>query len=1078
MASSLNTKINSYALERGIEFDEAFSLTPTRTGTNPLGTFSKNTVSNIVYEPTVGPPGGSGSWKFTWLSTTGYNSYFRAPSSGATELLGNADDDYSTGFWLKVNELPVNTATNIIFTLGSTTGNGVTIYIYGANAASAGKLLFGFSGGNYLTPSPISFDTWYYIAIIKTPTAMVGYINGSEVFNIYSAGTTDATTWMLGNTSLLTGTTTEKTWNAANYYFAPSSVIGPTEIAEIWTAGSTGGATNVNVTETPATAILDNIEPTIAVTAGDHTEITTSIVVDAIFPSGISVYANKNVFLNVTVFEASLDMVNNVTVNTANDIVNVVNTFDASAEITVPVLSRSPMLGSADMGPATVYVTPNYYSMVKSLNPVFYFNFDKSTPENYGSWQIASYQKGSTMLTNQISGGDLGLIGAGLSWYGDGNYFVAPNYLRVYPQDTTAIHALSSTRSFTFELWVKGQNDNTILSFGPYPVVIKSSYSYYKPGDWNHVVVTRSPASANRFFYKYYLNGGLISSETIDAVDLSGYPETYWDYFSIGAAADNSGTDDYYDEVAIYDRALTVSEVLDHYSFINNKSPSATIYEIPATAYAQSGTHSFTVNSNAIPNITVATVSAELISPSLIAGNSALIDAICFVASSDIQQPEIEYGINYFADPLNSYAEQNEAYRINTVYSEYILTNINPYRYVTFDGQIASSDYGTDNDYAVVPTTIGGTLSTPSLGINGKSVKTNGLSYITDGVILNESEWDDNWGTGQATYHSSFWIKKAQDDTSTGLRVIWNLNGYFDNQHVILYQYQGKLHLNFNNGSGQSITSTTSANIDLFDGYRHFIAIGFDHTNNNNNLVKLYVDGVSVLVVNLGSYTGTTVNATSFVPANDEANNHPRLSVGCLITPFEYTTLPVVPTNTKIYVDDVLWAKSAIDDTLAATLFNTMPDANNFIYLATAQSINAETIDPSISTYVNFISDVMLANADISESEIIADRYIVLATDAFEASAEFIDAYRVENVLIVSDIMFASAFTQDGVVIITIPGNTMEATISLLNNYVSGITITTNTFDYPISAYNLASPWATWLRATTVNSIYPTREVA
>ena len=224
--------------------------------------------------------------------------------------------------------------------------------------------------------------------------------------------------------------------------------------------------------------------------------------------------------------------------------------------------------------------------------------------------------------------------------------------------------------------------------------------------------------------------------------------------------------------------------------------------------------------------------------PSVLAQKTINYSAPTLTASALNTDVTIYYGWTIYADPAIAFAEKPEGYPLNTIYYDYVQANIAPYRYVSFDDANPYTDFGTDNDYSVTPTVVGGIIVNPDLGINGKSAKTAGLNYATDGVILKESEWDDSWGTGQNSYHSAFWFQRALDDTSTtGLRVLWNLNGYKDNQHVVLYQYQNKLHMQFNNGSGTWIEQDTGT-LDLFDYERHFVLIEFDHTNVNNNSVS------------------------------------------------------------------------------------------------------------------------------------------------------------------------------------------------------------------------------------------------
>jgi hypothetical protein len=272
--------------------------------------------------------------------------------------------------------------------------------------------------------------------------------------------------------------------------------------------------------------------------------------------------------------------------------------------------------------------------------------------------------------------------------------------------------------------------------------------------------------------------------------------------------------------------------------------------------------------------------------------------------------------------------------------------------------------------------------------------------------------------------------------------------------------------MQFNNGSGTHIDAVTTNNIDLFDGQRHFVVVAFDHKNNNNNKVHLYVDSELLLTVSLGSYTGTTVNGTTFVGPNDEANNHPRLGVGCLITPFASTALPVVPTNIKIYVDEIIWAKTEATQNLINGLYSTMPDKQNEIIMADALSASANIVNPSISTTANVISDSLTADIIVVEPETTADRAMLINATALTANALFVEAQRSDGVAVVSDILLASASMNGGSVKITIPGGPMLVTVELVEPKVNG-------FDLNLTL----SAWARYLRATDVFTLSVQRGV-
>ena len=222
---------------------------------------------------------------------------------------------------------------------------------------------------------------------------------------------------------------------------------------------------------------------------------------------------------------------------------------------------------------------------------------------------------------------------------------------------------------------------------------------------------------------------------------------------------------------------------------------------------------------------------------------------------------------------------------------------------------------------------------------------------------------------------------------------------------------------------------------------------------------------------NLGSYTGQTVNGTTFVGPNDEANNHPRLGVGCLITPFGVTALPVVPTNTRIYVDEIFWAKTAIDQTGITALFNIMPDKENADYVSGLMTASALIVNPAINTDVVLLVNDAECSAILNDAVITADRNIIISVQPANASAEMLEAQRIDNISIASDVLVATAIFNDAGVLITIPAAAMLANAQLANNEPNGILV---------NGVNLAlvySAWVRYLRGTDVDGIISMRRV-
>lgn len=1108
--SQLHDKINSYALERGIEFDQTYTLTPTRTGTNPLlSTFARNSTANTVWESTVGPIGGSGSWNFQWSTTVATNSYFRGPASGSTELLGVNDQDWSIGFWIKFNNLPTGTSLVAASLFQMTpASSGIQIWMTGSGHATTPSTLniATADGSSTGTGTQLTTGTWYYIAARRKSNSYTIYINNSLFLTLGNTGTAASTTWQIGDT---TARAFNGSYNFSNYYLAPADTIGVTQIAEIWTAGSALPATNITITETPATAtalqVLPTIstssnnielpatasalmtEPTIVIVANDHVEITTSILVSATFPSNIIAGGDINVNNVITeVLTASAEIINNVIISTGTDESFSAAEFTASAEFPEPILSRRPMTASATMPNAIASVTPNYYSLVQSKDPVVYVPVGNEFPswatetKSYGSWTPVSLTRSGTTTTGSLL--PMSLVGLGESSDFRNNQ-ENPRIFGSFNQ--TDIDNLISSRSYTIEYWTyltgvfketedliatfnmknleidylgwwygslgpgftnNWQERKTItLKFGNNGPISCPAPSILQRNTWNHIVLKVTPeTNPNQQTYYLYANGSLIASGTTTVSFATGSNNVLtWERNVEGDFPSSLAVQPKIDEMAIYDYPLSNSEIIANYNFINTLSPNKTIAAEYFDASTEPIDHNFLVTSNVNYPETPVTASAVIVNPVVIASKVINVSAQPLIASARNTDVTVYWGWTIYETPATAYAERPGTYFLNDVYYQYVQTNIAPYRYVSFDAMDEYFDYGTDNDYSVVPTVVGGSIVNPNLGINGKSAKTAGISYITDGVILKESEWNDSWGTGQNSYHSSFWFQRAVDDNSTtGLRVLWNLNGYKDNQHVVLYQYQNKLHMQFNNGSGTWIEQDTGT-LDLFDYQRHFVVIEFDHTNVNNNTVRLYVDSVLKMTVSLGAYTGTTTNASSADSGpNSELNNHPRLSVGCLITPFASTALPVLPTNTKLIIDEVYWDKNAINQTMVTNLYATMPDKNNKIVVADPFTASDEFVMPTFSTSSILTVGTFIASVESVEPIISVVREVVTVADPMTASALSVEGTVFEDRIISADIFVATAIFNTPGVVITIPGGPMLANAVIVKpTLVNGVPI-------------------------------------
>lgn len=277
--------------------------------------------------------------------------------------------------------------------------------------------------------------------------------------------------------------------------------------------------------------------------------------------------------------------------------------------------------------------------------------------------------------------------------------------------------------------------------------------------------------------------------------------------------------------------------------------------------------------------------------------------------------------------------------------------------------------------------------------------------------------------------------------------------------------------MDFNNGSGTHITSTTASNINLFDYGLHMVTISFDHTNVNNNLVKLYVDGLLVLTTDLGSYTGTTVNATSADSGpNNETNNRPRLSVGCLITPFGSTALPVAPTNTKLIIDEVYWDKNGITNGNVASLYGAMPGRTNYVAAPFIVEASAMSIMPTNTTTALYNATPATDFSELINPMVVAVFNNVISASPMTANATGAgSSARIDNVTIVAALMIASAFIGGAGTPRIVNGTPMSATATLANRTVFDGGITVN----GIKVFEPQSAWVQYVKVTNKNNLVP-----
>lgn len=231
--SLLSDKINSYAIETGISFDSAYSFPPVQTGTVTNTNAADWLLTGIqpVYQSGVSPVGGGGSWNFVSNTTNGG---CRLRNTGTVKNAIN-DGDYSVGLWVKFNDLSMTGSTAPLMAWQPAFTGGYLFSLYQSGGKYFPQMTYASTGAAAVDfTTELNTTDWFYYAITKVGSEVKFYINGALKVTVTNAQTPTATTLNFGQISQGYQFST----NLANFYVASPSVIGATEIAEIWTAGA------------------------------------------------------------------------------------------------------------------------------------------------------------------------------------------------------------------------------------------------------------------------------------------------------------------------------------------------------------------------------------------------------------------------------------------------------------------------------------------------------------------------------------------------------------------------------------------------------------------------------------------------------------------------------------------------------------------------------------------------------------------------------------------------------------------------------------------------------------------------
>lgn len=239
MPTRLARKIGSYAIEKGIELNEAYALPPTETGTIPQAVsadwslFSGNAPT---YASGSGPVGGGGSWLFTM--TNGDANGSRIRSINAATLATVNDRNFTAGCWVKFSQLPVGTSTSAcaIMQMANIFTSGFSFYVAGATSAYGNNFSFStISGTTVNSGVACNVNQWYFLSVIVNGTSTKYYVDGVETNSVTRTLSTNCTQLVLGS---LNTANHNSIFNISNALIAPNTIVTATDLLEIYRVGA------------------------------------------------------------------------------------------------------------------------------------------------------------------------------------------------------------------------------------------------------------------------------------------------------------------------------------------------------------------------------------------------------------------------------------------------------------------------------------------------------------------------------------------------------------------------------------------------------------------------------------------------------------------------------------------------------------------------------------------------------------------------------------------------------------------------------------------------------------------------
>jgi hypothetical protein len=344
---ALKTKILTYSPEQYYPNDSAYVNTNlTNSGSGPTGTWTKTGGTPTLNA--TGGPDGSGCWQFTTDSTGETSLRVFGTTTSNQPYSSQLDADYSSGFWFRIPNV-ISGATESILDIGrvggASTSASLTIALTGTNI---GKITHA-QPTTLISTTRYDDGAWHYYAermsFDGTNYIRDRYIDGS-LWNSGIVTNSGATSYIgMADNSITSSTGTLTYIEVAHFYVATSSSINGTAISQIWSAGTTPASTNITFNASPVTASASITESTIS---GNVNISTTAFIISPIGLEPTIVTTTSNSVNITTSIYVVAQMVNPLPGTSLTIVLS--DTMNASALTVTPVFGIST--------PVYIYSTP------------------------------------------------------------------------------------------------------------------------------------------------------------------------------------------------------------------------------------------------------------------------------------------------------------------------------------------------------------------------------------------------------------------------------------------------------------------------------------------------------------------------------------------------------------------------------------------------------------------------------------------------------------------------------------------------------------------------------------------------